>query len=273
MTLSVTIAEVSDPASPFILQGQPYVESLKKAAACGYKAIEIQLQKPEDLNRDEFFSCCEKLHLRLVSITTGLAVKEGLSLSSNDADIRKQAVKRVCDMIDLAANCTHHPDVMIGLLSGKGTDCPSRETFLHNLGTSLKAISDYAEKRDISINLEPVNHLDCPGGLNTWDETVWMLDRYACTKIFLGLDLYHMSLGEKDIPDTIRRYGDRIGSIQLMDRNRQVPGNGDFDFKPLINAILCTGYDGPITMECLPLPDPDTALQKSAAFYYLVFDI
>ena len=270
MTLAVTIAEVSSPTSPFILQGQPYEESLKKAAACGYEAIEIQLPKADMLDGDSFFSCCDRLGLRLVSITTGLAVREGLSLSSPDETVRQRAVARLREMIDLAADCGHHPDVMIGLLSGKVTDCPSREIFLDNLGRSLKAVSDYAGERDIRINLEPVNHLDCPG-LNTWADTVQLLDRFGCDRVYLGLDLYHMNLDESDMLETIRRYGNRIGSVQLMDRNRQVPGNGDFDFGPILEAVKSTGYDGPIVMECLPLPDPDTALRKAAEFYHHAF--
>ena len=270
MTLGVTIAEVSSPSSPFILQGQPYEESLKQAAACGYEAIEIQLPKADMLDRESFFSLCGQLGLKLVSITTGLAVQEGLSLSSDNESVREATVARLCEMIDLAADCDHHPDVMIGLLSGKETDCPSRERFLFNLGRSLKDVSDHAKDRDIRINLEPVNHLDCPG-LNTWEETVQLLDRFGCDRVFLGLDLYHMNLDETDLPGTIRRYGNRIGSVQLMDRNRQVPGRGDFDFGPILEAIRSTGFDGPIVMECLPLPDPDTALREAAAFYHRAF--
>lgn len=270
MVLSVTIAEVSSHTSPFILQGQPYVESLKMAAAYGYGAVEIQLQKPEDLNQDEFFSCCQQYNIRLVSITTGLAVKEGLSLSSNDEHIQGKSVERICRMIDLAAGCTHRPDVMIGLLSGSENECPDRESFLHNLGRSLKSISDYASEKNIHINLEPVNHLDCKG-LNTWDDAIQLLDKYGCSQIRLGVDLYHMALEEKDMLDTIQRYGSRIGCVQLMDRNRQIPGNGDFDFDPIIEAIRNTGFDGPVTMECLPQPDPNTALEGAAKFYHKYF--
>jgi len=270
MILSLTIAEVSSPTSPFILQGQPYVESVKKAAAFGYGAVEIQLPKPEDLNCEEFFACCRQNKVRLVSITTGLATKEGLSLSSNDEDVRARSVERIHRMIDLAASCDDRPDVMIGLLTGSENACPNRESFLHNLGRSFKAISDYAEQKDINVNLEPVNHLDCKG-LNTWDETVWLLDKYECSRIRLGADLYHMHLEEKNMLDTIRSYSHRIGCVQLMDRNRQVPGNGDFDFDPIIETLRSTGFDGPITMECLPLPDPETALEKAAQFYHKYF--
>jgi len=273
MMLAVTIAEVSSPASPFILQGQPYVKSLEQATACGYEGIEIQLQKVEDLNRGEFFSRCDQMGLQLVSITTGLAVKEGLCLSSKDENVRLKTVRRLNSMIDLVADCSHHSDVMIGLLSGKGTDYPNRKDILDNLGRSLKAVSNYAEQKGVNINLEPVNHLDCPDGLNTWDETVWLLDRYECRRIFLGLDLHHMSIEEKDIVSTIRRYGNRIGSVQLMGRDRQAPGNEDAALAPVIDAIQKTGYCGPVTMECLPLPDPETALRKAAAFYRSAFNL
>ena len=162
--------------------------------------------------------------------------------------------------------------VLPGLLSGSARNCPSREVFLDNLGRSLKTISDYAAEKSVDVSIEPVNHLDCPEGLNTWDDAAALLDRYGCDHISLDLDLYHMCVDEPDMLDTIRRYAGRIGSVQLMDRNRQVPGNGDFDFAPILREIKNTGYDGPITMECLPLPDPQTALEKAAAFYHRAFD-
>lgn len=270
MILAVTIAEVKNPEAPFILQDQPYTASIKKAAEYGYEAVEIQLPDAEKFDKEEILACCGQMNIRIVSITTGLAVQDGLSLSANDEEIRKRTVERMYKMIDLAAVCGHDPAVMIGLLAGKVTDCPDKERFLHNLGSSLKLISDYAEYKNVGVNLEPVNHLDCPG-LNTWDETVSLLDNYNCTYIRLGLDLYHMDIDERDMLDTIRRYKDRIGSVQLMDRNRHVPGDGDFTFAPIIETIKQTGYDGPIIMECLPLPDSDTALQKAAAFYHSYF--
>ena len=270
MLLTVIIAEISEPKQPFMLQGQPYAESLKKAAACGYEGIEIQLRRPQDID-EEFFDLCDSLHLRLTSIATGLAVRDGLSLSSPDEALRERSVRHVCDMIDLSNRSRQRPDVVIGLMSGSGRDCPDRESFLHNLGGSLKAISDYAAGKDIRVGLEPVNHIDCPEGPNTWDDAVALLDRYDCSQIFLTLDLYHMGIDEKDIPASIRRYGHRVKSVQLTDRNRQTPGRGDFDFGPILEAIKSTGYDGPIIMECLPLPDADTALQEAAAFYHREF--
>ncbi len=270
MMLAVTIAEVKNLEAPFILQGQPYTESIKKAAAYGYKAVEIQLPDAEKLNKEEVLACCEQMSVRIVSFTTGLAVQEGLSLSSDDEEIREKTVERMRKMIDLAAECGHNPAVMIGLLAGRVTDCPDKEHFLRNLGRSLKEISDYAKLKNAEVNLEPVNHLDCPG-LNTWEETVRLLDDCECTHIRLGLDVYHMNIDEKDMLDTIQKYKDRIGSVQLMDRNRHVPGYGDFAFDSIIGTIKDTGYDGPIIMECLPLPNPDTALQKAAAFYHSYF--
>lgn len=270
MILSVTIAEVSNPELPFILQGQPYVESLKQVAAYGYQAVEIQLPDAKDLDREAFFSCCEQQKIRLVSIATGLAVQEGMSLSSHNKAVREQTVERMRGMIDLAAECGHHPDVMIGLLAGKERDCPNRESFLDNLGCSLKKVSDYAKEKGVGVNLEPVNHLDCPG-LNTWDEAVELLDCYGCAWIRLGMDLYHMNISETDLLGTIKRFGNRIGCVQLMDRNRYVPGRGDFIFEPIIEMIKGSGFDGPITMECLPFPDPNVALREAAAFYHQYF--
>ena len=270
MKIAVTIAEICNPNAPFILQDRPYVESLRLAAAHGFDAIELQLADPKRLDKDAFFGCCDELGLQLVSIATGLARDEGMSLSSPDEAVRLKTVERIYSQIDLAAECGHQPGVMMGLLVGRKSDSPSHDIWRANLGDSLHRISDYGKKRGVAVTLEPVNHYDSDS-LNTWREMTEFLDDFHCDHIKIGLDLYHMSCEETNILETIRRYGDRVGCVQLMDHNRQVPGRGNFNFDEIVETIKQTGYQGPIIMECLPLPDAETALDEAVQFFKKYF--
>ena len=267
---SITIAEVANEKSPFILQGRPFLESLHLAADYGFEAVEIQLSAPEKLDSETFFGCCNKLGLQLVSIATGLAREEGLSLSAHNEEVRLRSVERICKHIDLAVDCGHKPDIMIGYMIGRLAECPNRRVWRSKLGDSMQRISAYAVQREIGVNLEPVNDYDSDA-LNTWRDVAEFLDEYNCEHIKIGLDLYHMNIDEQDILHTISHYSDRIGCIQMMDDNRQVPGRGSFCFEKIVDIVKKTGYDGPITMECLPLPDANTALKEAANFYKRYF--
>lgn len=270
MLPTLTIAEVNAPGSPFMLQNRKFSESLEIAAKYGFKGVELQLRSPEDFEEDILLHC-EKYGLKIVSIATGLACKEGLSLSSSDSNIRKAAVSRIKEQIKFSASIKDRPAIMIGLLVGSREETQTLDQYYDNLGSSLKELADFAESEGIGINLEPINHLD-NNILNTWTETVDFLKKYDCTYIKLGADLYHMRLGERDIVKTLHRYWNRIGCVQLMDDNRRAPGLGNFEFSKIVRAIKDEGYDGPIIMECLPEEDVTSALILSMDFYRKYFD-
>lgn len=266
MLQALTIAQVSDPNAPYMLQGRPFEESLRIAARYDYKGVEIQLRAPEDLDRASFFSVCEQTGIRLVSIATGQACREGLGLSSQDSSVRMRTVERLFSQIELAASCGHRPAIMIGLLIGRRSAAGSSEEYYSLLADSLKRVADRACAKDIPVNLEPVNHLDSDA-LNTWQETAEFLDRSGCEYIRLGMDLYHMRLEERDIAATLRNYKHRIGCVQLMDDNRMAPGLGLFDTSALAGLVKELNYDGPVIMECLPGSDPESSLKTAADFY------
>ena len=267
---ALTIAEISDPLSPFILQGRSFVRSLALAREFGFEGVELQLRAPEDLDR-HFMQECERRNILPVSIATGLACREGLSLSSPDDRIRTASVKRICSQIDLAKAMGCAPAVMIGLMIGHREKDDPTEAYLGRLSDSFLKITEFAEKKGIQINLEPVNHHDS-NMLNTWEQVDAFLTAAGCTPVKIGMDLYHMLQEETDPVSTFLNYSDRVGCVQLMDSNRKAPGLGDYDFDALIKAIKTSGYRGPVIMECLPLPDPETALKMSERFFNTYFD-
>ena len=267
--LALTIAEISDSKSPFILQGRPFEESIRKAAEYGFQGIELQARYALSLD-NPLICLCDDYKIRIVSIATGQACKDGLFLSSSDYIKRNQAINLIKENIAFSANCNHHPDIMIGLLAGNREEGQNRKDFYYLLGSSLKEISDYAKDKQVNVNLEPVNHL-ASNALNTWDQTVELLDEFHCDQIKIGLDLFHMRLEEENIERTIQKYEKRIGCVQLMDDNRKAPGLGNFRFESLIRCIKQSGYGGPIIMECLPEPDPETAMRVSRQFYCTYF--
>ncbi len=269
MLLALTIAEIKDPESPFILQGRPFEESIKIAAEYGFQGIELQLDKKLPLD-SSVVQQCEKYGIRIVSIATGLACKKGLFLSCADDRKREHAIDFIKGHIDFSATCRYHPDIMIGLMTGMRPEGQDMLGFYKILGNSLKELSDYAKARHVNINLEPIDHF-YTNALNTWEQTAELLDAYHCDQIKIGLDLFHMRLEERDIGETIKKYEKRIGCVQLMDDNRKVPGLGIFNFESIVHQIKLSGYDGPIIMECLPEPDPETVLIMAREFYCKYF--
>jgi len=80
------------------------------------------------------------------------------------------------------------------------------------------------------------------------------------------LDTFHMNIEEPSIQDSIRSCGDRIFHVHVADSNRWHPGAGHLDFSSILATLQEVGYDGFISGEFMPVPDPETAAERSIAF-------
>jgi sugar phosphate isomerase/epimerase len=72
-----------------------------------------------------------------------------------------------------------------------------------------------------------------------------------------------MNIEEANLADAIRDAGPRVGHVHFADSNRKAAGLGHTDFAPILAALGEVGYDGYLSAEVLPLPDPDAAARQT----------
>jgi sugar phosphate isomerase/epimerase len=122
-----------------------------------------------------------------------------------------------------------------------------------------------AEPHGVRIALEPLNRYetsliaDVAQGLD-------LIERIGADNMGLLLDTYHMNIEEPIIEDSIRTAGDRIFHFHVADSNRWYPGAGHLDFPSILDALFETGYQGYVSGEFMPEPDPDTSAQRCFAY-------
>ena len=75
------------------------------------------------------------------------------------------------------------------------------------------------------------------------------------SRFWLMIDTHHMRIHDGDMYEAILRNKDLIRYVHYSDGNRFYPGGGNIDFLSCTKALLKTGYDGWVTMECLALDD------------------
>ena len=59
---------------------------------------------------------------------------------------------------------------------------------------------------------------------------------------------------------------DHIGYVHVADSNRLAPGWGHMPFDEIFQVLADIGYDGYLTAEILPRPDPDSAARQAIRF-------
>ena len=77
----------------------------------------------------------------------------------------------------------------------------------------------------------------------------------------LLLDTFHVNIEEASLYDCFRRVmaAGRLWHVHLGDSNRLAPGQGHIDFAGIVTTLREIDYQGYLSAELLPCPDPDAA--------------
>jgi sugar phosphate isomerase/epimerase len=75
-----------------------------------------------------------------------------------------------------------------------------------------------------------------------------------------------MNIEDPSIYDSIILAKDRLYHFHIADSNRWYPGAGHIDFPQIIETLNQIDYQGFVSAEILPLPDPDVAAEKTAIY-------
>lgn len=152
----------------------------------------------------------------------------------------------------------------VSAICGKLSPHVNREKAVVLLIESLTECADYAEKFKVKLVIEPINRYETDL-VNIVAEGLDLIEKVAAENLDLLLDTFHMNIEEPSIFDSVRRAGRRIFHFHVADSNRWYPGAGHIDFKKVVQTLKEAGYDGFVSAEILPLPDPDTCAQKTIA--------
>ncbi len=117
------------------------------------------------------------------------------------------------------------------------------------LYTHLRTLEDYSYALGVTLYLEPVNRYETHL-LNRLEQAAKITRRLNHPHVKIVADLFHMALGEADIPTAINAHAKEIGHVHLADSNRRLPGLGTTNFALAADALKTINYDGWAAFEC-----------------------
>jgi 5-keto-L-gluconate epimerase len=79
-------------------------------------------------------------------------------------------------------------------------------------------------------------------------------------------DLFHMNIEEVSFRGAFESLKEDIDYIHVADSNRWAPGWGHTPLDEILQILSGIGYDGYLTGEVLPEPDPDSASRQVVDF-------
>ena len=143
---------------------------------------------------------------------------------------------------------------------------------IKNCVKGYKKIIRYAERKKVNLCLEILNsRVDVemqghPGYQG--DHTEYCMEivkKVGSPRMTLLFDIYHVEIMDGDVIRRIRQYKDYIGHYHVAGN----PGRGEIgdtqeiNYKPIMQAIVETGYKGYVGQEFIPTGDPLESLREA----------
>lgn len=259
---AVSSADDAPGTAPILLKGS-IEQNLEKAAAIGYDAIEVHTREDAALDYEAIRAAERRTGVKVAMVITGRLNTEGeCSLLSDIPYVTAAAMDGMRQYIDMAQQLG--ADIVIGWVKGNVPKGGAREKYMDRLAKNLASLAAYAQARQVRILLEVINRYEV-NVFTTAEETMSFLEKYQLANCYVHLDTFHMGIDECDPVEAIRRCRGKLGYVHLADNSRRYPGSGQFDFRRILDALEDTGYQGYLSVECLPWPDGGEAARRALA--------
>jgi sugar phosphate isomerase/epimerase len=237
-------------------------ENMTKIRQMGFDGVELAVRDAALLNVSDLQKILKENRLVVPAIGTGqLFGEEGLSLTHTDPKIRHQAIMRLRQHIKLAGK--FFAVIIIGLVRGNRIPENNPERVENWLIEGLKECASI--DKNVRLVIEPINRYETDI-LNTVNQTLQLLERVKMDNVGLLLDTFHMNIEEPSLSESILICRDRLFHFHVADSNRWYPGAGHINFEEIFRVLDKIEYEGFISGEMLPLPDPDTSARKMIEF-------
>lgn len=241
-----------------VLHPLPFERQCALAASLGYRGLELApfTLADDPLALDE----AAARRLRDTARNHGLAVSglhwlmvkpEGLSLVDPDPGVRARSLRWLRQLIGFAAACgapvlVHGSPRQRSPLPGQSVgDATAR------LADALAELAPHAEAAGVTYCLEPLSPAETPV-INTVAEAAALVDRIGSPALRTMLDTSAAAQAEAEPLHTVlARFlaSGHIAHVQLNDRNRRGPGQGDTALLPVLRTLRDTGYAGWMAVE------------------------
>lgn len=261
MKTSVTITQVpSLSKGPWIYWEDPEV-SIPKAKAVGFDAVELFPASPESIDADRLERLLHQQGIVVSAFGSGAGkALHGLHLISPDGTVRMKACNYAGSLIEVGAR--FGAPVIIGSMQGSMEKGVTRAQALRWLREALNELGNKAKIRGVKLIFEPLNRYETDM-INRLAEGVELIRSLSTDNVVLLADLFHMNIEEVSLPAALCAAKGYIGYVHLADSNRRPAGLGHTCMTGVIEALKAIGYDGYLSAEALPYPDPDRAAAQT----------
>ena len=247
------------------------------AAELGYMGLEVA---PYTLGREpHHLTASECQRLRRAASDAGIAITglhwllvepKGLSITSDDAALRRRTQDVITRLIDLCAELGGQVLVHGSPQQRRLSDAAEPERARQNALEVFQAAAQAAQTARVTYCLEPLAPRETDF-INTVAEAVMIVDEINNPAFRTMIDTSAAALSEQQsVAELIARWlpSGKIAHIQLNDSNRRAPGQGEDDFVSMLAALKQQNYQKVVAVEPF-VYQPDGPTTAARAIGYL----
>jgi sugar phosphate isomerase/epimerase len=134
------------------------------------------------------------------------------------------------------------------------------------LVAGLKQLIPDVQRTGVKLIIEPCNRKETHY-IYQQSQAAAIIEQVNAPGFNLLSDFYHMQLEEKDIAETLSRYGKYTAYVHLADgAARTEPGSLPFDYRPGFHALKKWGFSAWLTVESKATDNPEAALSRALPY-------
>ena len=259
-----------------VLAPLPFERQASLAAELGYDGLEIA---PFTLDDDPpMIPASRRRVIRQAAEAAGIVITglhwllvkpDGLSITSADAAVRRRTIEVMHRLIGLCAELggrilVHGSPAQRRLPEGSGTEAARARG-----EAAFAAVAEAATRAGVVYCIEPLAPEET-NFINHVAEAAAIVERIGSTALRTMIDCSAASNAEAEpVAALLERWlpTGLIAHVQLNDRNRRGPGQGNDRFHPVFQALVRHGYRGVVAVEPFEyVPDGPAAAARAIGY-------
>jgi sugar phosphate isomerase/epimerase len=259
-----------------VIAPMPFPQQCVYAAKLGYDGLEVA---PYTLSDEPHrLGSAQLAAARAAAADAGIAVTglhwlllkpSGLSISTRDDRTRQRTVDVMLALVDQCAELGGRYLVHGSPQQRRVDSGDTREAALARAQECFRKVAERAEKAGVVYCVEPLGDDQTPL-INTLEEAAAVVKAIGSRSLRTMLDCSSAGRMESSpLPALIDTYLPQglIAHVQVNDRNRRGPGQGEQRFAPLLRALVRHGYAGDIAVEPFDyVPDGPGAAARAIGY-------
>ncbi|OAI51471.1 xylose isomerase [Betaproteobacteria bacterium SCGC AG-212-J23] len=259
-----------------VIAPMPFPRQCEYASKLGYDGLEIApytlSDEPHRMGSSQIAAAraaAREAGIEVTGLHWLLIKPAGLSVSSKDKKIRQQTIDVMLALVDQCAELGGRYLVHGSPHQRRIDPGETRAAATQRAEECFAAAAERAQKAGVIYCIEPLSPEQTPL-VNTLEEAAGIVARIGNPALKTMLDCSAASRSEKEsLPALVERWLPKgvIAHVQVNDRNRQGPGQGEQRFAPLVAALKKHGYRGDIAVEPFDyVPDGPAAAARAIGY-------